>query len=532
MNKTNKDNIFNTLSHWKNFRFKLLIQGVLVGVFSGFIVVFYRLVLEKAEGLRHFILTLDIDKYKLIPMWFSIVIILAYIVGLLIQKEPLISGSGIPQVEALLLRKINMNWFKIIIKKIIGGVISIGVGLSLGREGPSIQLGAAAGQGVSKLFKKNKMEEKYLITSGASAGLAAAFNAPLAGIMFSLEEVHKHFSPLILLPAMSASLTADFISKHFFGLKPVFNFGNVLVMPLENYGYIIILGIVVGVFGALYNYTLLKTQQVYVEQKWLPVKFRPMIPFLIAAVLAFLLPEVLGGGHSLIESLVHGSFTVKMLLIILFVKFVFSMLSYGSGAPGGIFFPLLVLGALTGAIYGNVLVNYFDFSPEYINNFIILAMAGYFTAIVRAPITGSILITEMTGSFSHLLAVSVIALVAYAVADLLKAEPIYESLLERLLKNNGENEFEGECKNKIVIELPVFLDSEMDGKTIKELNLPIGCLLVGIKRGEREIIPKGDTIIYAKDSLYVLVDENKAAVTKEKLLVMGTKLFIEIGKTL
>lgn len=522
MDNTHKNDTYNTLSHWQNFRLKLLAEGIIVGIFSGFLIVFYRIVLEKAEELRSFIFNLNISKYKLMPIWFLVLIISACIVGILIKKEPLISGSGIPQVEGLLAGKIHMNWLSVIIKKFIGGVISIGAGLSLGREGPSIQLGAAVGLGISRVFKRIKLEEKYLITSGASAGLAAAFNAPLASVMFALEEVHKHFSPLILLSAMSASLTADFISKHFFGLKPVFSFHNVTALPLDKYGYIILLGIIVGVFGVIYNYTLLKTQDIYGKQKWLPLKFRPMVPFVAAGVLALFLPQVLGGGHSLIDSLTDGNFTLKMLLVILVIKFLFSMLSYGSGAPGGIFFPLLVLGALTGAIYGNVLVHFSGFDPKYINNFIMLAMAGYFTAIVRAPITGSILITEMTGSFSNLLSLSVISLVAYAVADLLKSEPIYESLLERLLKNNGQYEFAGESKNKILLEIPVCVHSEMDGKKIKELNLPHECLLVGIRRGEKEVIPKGNTTIYSGDCLIVLVNENKAAKTNEELLEISS----------
>lgn len=526
MDNGHKNDTYNTLSHMNNFKLKLLLQGIVVGVISGFLVVFYRIVLERAEELRNFILNINIEKYKLVSIWFLILIVLSIIVGQLIKREPLISGSGIPQVEGVLLRKIKMNWLSLIIKKFIGGVISIGAGLSLGREGPSIQLGAAMGQGVSRVFKRAKIEERYLITSGASAGLAAAFNAPLAGIMFSLEEVHKQFSPLILLPAMSASITADFISKYFFGMKPVFNFNDIILIQLDKYIYIIILGIIVGICGTVYNYILLKTQDAYKKLSWIPVEFKPMIAFLIAGILAFTMPEVLGGGHYLVESLIHGNYTIKMLFIILLVKFVFSMISYGSGAPGGIFFPLLVLGALTGAIYGNVLVNYFGFNPEYINNFIILAMAGYFSAIVRAPITGSILITEMTGSFSHLLSISIISLVAYIIASLLKSEPIYESMLGRLLKNNCKNDVIDDCKNKSILEIPVCLDSELDGKSIKDLKLPPNCLIVAVKRGEREIIPKGSTKTYSGDYLYILVNENEAPLIKEELLAMSSQIIM------
>jgi len=521
MEKGNSKDTYNILSHMSNIKIKLLIQGIIIGIFSGFLIVFYRIVLERAGSIRELFLNINLSKGILIPLWFMIIIFLSYVVGRLVKKDPLISGSGIPQVEGVLLRKLKINWFALIIRKFIGGVISIGVGLSLGREGPSIQLGAAVGQGVGKIFKRNAIEEKYLITCGAAAGLAAAFNAPLAGIMFVLEEVHKHFSPLILLPAMSAALTADFISKHFFGLKPVFNFTGIIPLELDTYGFIIVLGIIVGVLGVLYNKTLLKTQELYSKQKWLGIEFRPMIPFLMAGVLVFIIPEVLGGGHSLIDSVINGNYTVKMLLLILIVKFFFSMVSYGSGAPGGIFFPLLVLGALTGAIYGNLLESFFGFHSNYINNFIILAMAGFFSAIVRAPITGSILITEMTGSFSYLLSISTISLVAYITAGLLNSEPIYESLLERLLKNNGMQDSVVDSRNKSVLEIPVCLDSQLDGKEVKDLKLPPNCLIVAVKRGEKEIIPKGSTKTYSGDYLYVLVNEEQAAVIKEELLEMG-----------
>lgn len=523
METRRKNDVRTTLSHLHSLRIKLMLEGIVVGVFAGLLIVFYRIALERAEEFRLHVLRAQTGNIKAVILWFILLAIGGYFVGRLVKKDPMISGSGIPQVEGVLVRKLEMNWLSVIVRKIVGGVISISAGLSLGREGPSIQLGAAMGQGISRIFKRIKVEEKYLITGGASAGLAAAFNAPLAGVMFALEEVHKHFSPLILLSAMSASLTADFISKYFFGLKPVFNFENISALPLNSYGYIIILGIIVGVFGVFYNYTLLKTQDMYKKAKWLPMELRTMVPFIMAGFLGLVLPQVLGGGHPIIESLIEGNTTMKMLLIILIGKFVFSMISFGSGAPGGIFFPLLVLGALTGAIYANILVSFFNFNPHYINNFIILAMAGYFTAIVRAPITGSILITEMTGSFTHLLSLSLISIVAYIVADLLGSEPVYESLLDRMLKSRGENETLPDSKDKVILEIPVFLDSEMDGKAIKELNLPADCLLVSIKRGEKEIIPRGNTKLQSGDYLLVLANESMASKTHDEILKMSGK---------
>ena len=131
------------------------------------------------------------------------------------------AGSGIPQVKGALLGLIKMRWFHIMWVKLTAGIIGIGAGLSLGREGPSIQLGAVAAQGVSRLLGRTRMEERYLMTSGASAGLAAAFNAPLAGVIFALEELHRNFSIMVLLPSMAAAMTATVISRALLGKMPV-----------------------------------------------------------------------------------------------------------------------------------------------------------------------------------------------------------------------------------------------------------------------------------------------------------------------
>lgn len=518
MNKQNS--ITNLLSIFKDMKFTLTLQGILVGIVSGLVVVGYRLILEQAEQLRRLV---SGQSLTLILGWFILLLITALIVGKLMIQDPMICGSGIPQVEGQLANKLKINPISVLIRKFIGGTLCLGAGLSVGREGPSIQLGSASAEALSHLLKRSSVEEKYLITSGASAGLAAAFNAPLAGVMFSLEEVHKNFSPLVLVSVMSASLTADFISKQFFGLTPVFNFGVIEALPLNYYGLILLLGMITGLCGVFYNYITEKTLDGYDKMTWLKKQYRPIIPFLLAGVLLFILPEVLGGGHTLVEQLTEGNFTLNFILILLIGKFIFSMISFGSGVPGGIFFPLLVLGALTGASFGNLAHEWLGIEEQFIQNFIILAMAGYFTAIVRAPITGSILITEMTGSFTHLLSLALISLMAYAVAELFRSEPIYEFLLSRLLKNKQSDIEDEPFGSKTMMEIPVFTDSKIDGQFVKELQLPNHCLLVGVRRGNQELIPRGNTMLYSGDTLIVLVNETIAAAVRDDLILYCNK---------
>lgn len=517
----NKQSTYNTLFHWHSFKLKLVFEGICIGIVTGLLIVLYRLALEKAGIVLNYIYKLISINHLIILPWIILVIIIGYLVGLMVKNEPMISGSGIPQVEGVLLRKLDMKWWKVILGKFFGGILSIGSGLSLGREGPSVQLGAAVGQGFSKIFKRIKLEEKYLITSGASAGLAAAFNAPLAGAMFALEEVHKNFSPLILLSALSSALSADFIASSFFGLKPVFNFGDFATLPLNFYLYVIILGIIVGVLGVVFNKVLLKTQSLYLEQTWLKKEFRIIIPLLFSVALGLLLPEVLGGGHELITSLTENNFSFTLLVIILIIKFAFTMASFGSGAPGGIFLPLLAIGALIGNVYGEILMHIAHLDSIYINNFIILAMAGYFASVVKSPITGTILITEMTGSFNHLLALAIVSIIAYIVADVLASKPIYEALLEKFLQNQGNKTSIGDNINKALLEFAVCMGSKLDGKQIKEVKWPSRCLLVAVRRGETELIPKGNTMILPGDYLTVLTNEDRVSKVNDEFISMS-----------
>ena len=422
---------------WKRARripVMLITEGLCVGLIGGFIVLLYRVALTFAGNWLIKILSYIKGNPFRCAVWFLILMALAWIVGRLVKWEPMISGSGIPQVEGEVSGRLSQNWKRVLPAKFAGGFLCMLGGLSLGREGPSIQLGAMAGQGISRALGRGKREEKFLMTCGASAGLSAAFHAPLAGMMFAVEEIHKTFSIPILLPVMTASVTADYIASHILGLDPVFHFQITEYLPQNYYWLLILLGILVGVSGVFYNWGMLKAQELYRKIPFLKETGRLLIAFLTAGVLGLVMPSVLGSGSGLIVSLTKGEMVLGMVVLTLVVKFLFSAVSFGSGAPGGIFFPLLILGALLGAVFAMTGAEFFGLDPVYINNFVLLGMTGFFTAIVRAPLTGIILLLEMSGSISQMLSLSIVSVTAYIVATLMRSEPIYDSLLKRILK--------------------------------------------------------------------------------------------------
>ena len=238
------------LQRAEHFQLILIGEGLIVGVVSGIVVIAYRVALQYAGEWLTWILNWIQGEPIKIAGWFLVLLVLALIVGRLLKWEPLISGSGIPQLEGEMIGKLDQCWWRILIAKFTGGFLSLLAGLSLGREGPSIQLGAMAGKGFSRLTGKGLTEERFLLTCGASAGLAAAFHAPLAGVMFSLEEVHKNFSVSALLSVMTASLTADYLSSNIVGFDPVFQFDLMGELPVGLYWTLLLLGGLLGALGA------------------------------------------------------------------------------------------------------------------------------------------------------------------------------------------------------------------------------------------------------------------------------------------
>ena len=491
------------LMRQKNFKYRLILEGVAVGVLAGMVSSAFRWTLLKAEEIRGLFLDGVAQRWSLAFLGVFLLVVLTLFVAFLLQREPLISGSGIPQVEGELHGKINANWLQVLIAKFLGAAAAIGGGLSLGREGPSIQLGAMVGKGFSRVNNRFRTEEKLLMTCGAGAGLAAAFSAPLAGVVFSLEELHKSFSTEILLSTMASAITADWIASYIFGLRPVFDLTVTNGLPLSHYWMVVVLGILLGAFGVFYNKALAFSQNCFarIRKGWL----KAAIPCVCIVLLAAFYPAALGSGHSLVGHVGSGSLGIWALAVLLAVKFVFSILSFGTGAPGGIFLPLLVLGAVTGGFFTETVSPAVGYANDYVAIFVILGMAGYFAAIVRAPITGIILISEMTGTLSNLLSLSLVSLIAYMTAELLGGIPVYDQLLARMLQ--GENQKRPKKSNKIFVESQIQIGSYMEGRALAEIGLPAGNLIVSVQRGGKELVPGGQTVLESGDNIVILCNE-------------------------
>ncbi|MCF2600656.1 MAG: ClC family H(+)/Cl(-) exchange transporter [Veillonellaceae bacterium] len=436
MNKKT-DNLLELLVDKRRFSLRLLLEGLAVGLGAGISISVFRYLLAGSEILRPVIYhnlreALADGQWQWLALYILSFIIIAYLLKLIVAREPMCTGSGIPQIKGILQGDMSMRWFSVLWSKIIGGVLAIGAGMSLGREGPSVQIGACVGQGLSQTSRRTRFESRILMTAGAGAGLAAAFNAPLAGVIFGLEEMQKTISPALLLTGITASITAATVTEVVFGMSPVFSMGYLLPLPLNLFDVLVATGIVIGLLGRLFNIALAYSLNTYSRLGLSGMK-KPLVPLALAGILGFVLPEILGGGNLLVDSLVVTDYTIGFLCLLFVGKFLFTMICFGSGVPGGIFLPMLVLGAAGGAVLAKLLVLAGLLPAMYYADIIVFGMAAYFSSVVKSPVTGSILILEMTGSFQHMLALLVVSLTAYVISDLTGGRPVYDELLDRAL---------------------------------------------------------------------------------------------------
>lgn len=478
----------------------LLLDGILVGIFAGIIGIIYRIMITYSEKVIHFFEYKIVDNKFYIFYLILFLIVLGFLSSFMVKKEPYSSGSGIPQVAAEVTGRINTNPFKVLFYKIFGGFFAALGGLSLGREGPSIQLGAMSGKAVSKILKRDSIKENYLLTCGASAGLSVAFNAPLAGVMFSIEEIHKNISKKLIVSCFSAAVVADFISQYIFGFDAIFKFPEVNIVDIKIYFLIALLGILLGFFGTIYNY-LMKFCFYFYNKLNINYMFKSQVAMFFSLIFFISFPIVLGSGHSLVEKLIYSSYGVVFLLLLYFVKMFFSLISFTSGVAGGIFLPILVQGAVLGALFSNVI------GDSNIAIYIILAMAGYLTSIVRSPLTSIILIFEMTQKLSYFLPLTICCLFAYYTANILGTKPVYEYLLENLLRKE-KIKFDGETE--IELEITLDIESKLLNKKIGSIDWGKNVFVASIERNGKYIIPKGNTLLELKDKLTVHITKEEA----------------------
>ena len=409
----------------------LALLALIAGAASGLLGAVFRLALERADRFRDSVVAwAHGEALTGLLLIISVAAAATALAAWLVRRfSPDATGSGIPVVEAELQKEQPEAPLRLIPVKFIGGVLAMGAGLALGREGPTIQMGASLAHLFGTTFRRNSDECRALLAAGAGAGLATAFNAPIAGAVFVLEELVRRFETRITITTLGASAGAIAVARVLLGTAPDFHVGR---LPYSGFGAVppihIAFGIVAGFLGVAYNRTILGALAAAKRLRRLRVELRAAVVGATVGLLAWFAPAVVGGGDPITQRTLGGKEVLATLALVFVLRFALGPVSYAAGTPGGLFAPMLVLGSQTGLLFGILCGSLFPGVATNPTELAVVGMAAFFTAVVRAPVTGIILVIEMTGTFTQFLPMLGACFAAMLVPTLLRDPPIYDSL--------------------------------------------------------------------------------------------------------
>lgn len=492
---------------------QLVFVGGLTGLVTGVVITFYSILASEAEAFARGYFGFFRENPAFIPLLFVALFAAAIIVGGMIKFLPMIRGSGIPQTEGATRGLFHFKWYRVLTGMFAASLFTIFMGLAGDGEGPSILMGGACGYGVSNLLRRNETVRRYQVTGGACAGLAASSNAPLTGMAFAFEEAHKRFTPEVFICSFSSVVVAVIVRNLLRGamgysVGALFTSFSLSVAPdLSFYPYVLFCAFLCALCAVGFYFLVLWAKKRFERFTFWKGLGRVLVPFLLAGVFGLVGVSAMGGGHFFIESLgslsenFEGVFSLPVwasLIFIVLMRFIAAVCNMGAGAPCGTFVPLLALGAGIGALL-SPLCELMGMPAEYTDVLILICMSVFFTTVVKAPITGIVMVVELTWNFTFLLPVIMGAATGYLVGEVFRTEPIYDKLLDDMLKEKRENE----KVLRITARFRVLRESPSDGRAVRNVLWPSDALLTKVARGEDTIVPDGSTVLAEGDILTV-----------------------------
>lgn len=426
--------------------------AVLAGIVIGFVGGAFRWCLQLADRGR--VELVDWSHHLPGPGWLVPIAVAAAgatLAALVVRWMPLAAGSGIQHVEAVYRGAARPPGLLLLPAKFVGGVLAIGSGLVLGREGPTVHMGAAIGAQAARYGGLSDPDVRMMQTALGGAGLAVAFNAPIGGALFTIEEATKSVRLKTVLATLCATATAVACARLILGDRPDFLVDPVAPLSTVWIPVFVVFGLITGCLGAFYSRLVLSMLDAVAAVPRIPAVAKASIIGAIVGLMAFVDPHAVGGGDALTQLIVGGGALALPLALGYFAVRVFAgPLSYAAAVPGGLFAPLLAVGALWGVLFVGVLnLLWPNDGHSLAVPMAIVGMAAFFGAVVRAPLTAVVLVIEMTGITA--LAVPMLAATAAAVltAELLKSPPIYDSLRERMQPDgNRDTLYSDERRNR------------------------------------------------------------------------------------
>ncbi|MGN0804427.1 MAG: chloride channel protein [Candidatus Coproplasma sp.] len=492
---------------------QLFFVSMLTGLFCGVTVTLYTALASIAEEFSRSYYNFFFTHPAFIPLLFLALFLGAVISGGIKQALPFISGSGIPQIEGSARGVFHFKWLRSLIGMFAESLISIFMGLSAGSEGPSVFIGGACGALTSNALKRNSTIRRYLISGGTCAGLAVAFNAPLAGIIHAFEDTHKRFSPELFICAFSSVCVAVIVRNVLrplmgFSMMPIlsdFSFDSANTTSLTFLLYAVPSAIVVALLGVGFYYLVFALRKITARYKFFKGVFGYVIAFMLAGAFGLICSYSMGGGLHFIEALGSGNIQsvfsspiVITVLLAVVIKFLSTVVNISCGVPAGALVPILAIGAGVGYLIAS-LCEIWGMEASYQNALVIICMATFFSTVIRSPITSVVLVLELTWKFTFLLPLIICVAVGYLIGLLCRTQSLYDRIFNEML----EEERRVHPAESFTVEIKVSYNSSAVDRQLRNIMWPDGAIVVMVERGGEKFVPNGSTVLKEDDILTI-----------------------------
>ncbi len=489
------------LTYIKNTIMPCFLLSSLAGGITGALIFLFKMISSKIISLSESIYRAVRSDPRLIPILILCVCAVGIVSGLILKRAKDCRGGGIPTAVASIRGLIPLKWIQGIFVLFFSSMLTYLCGVPLGNEGPSVQMGAAVGKGAScVLNKENRAWQRYVMTGGACAGFATATGAPLTGILFALEEVHRRFSPMIFMSAATAVLSGSAVQELLSMLLNVdaamFSFKFSGGLALRELPIALLLGAIcaASAIGFTLLYKKISSFISHVSKK-IPFAVIIMSVFLLSAVMGLFSSDLIGSGHSLIHHLAYDSKTWYFLAIIFILRAITMIFANTSGVSGGVFLPILTFGAIIGSIFGGLMIRLGVVSQEAYPVLVALSMSAFLGVASRTPITAVAFAAEALCGVENILPVAIAVTAGYIIAEIAGIPSFNDTIIE----SKAEAERKDKCIIIVDTHLTVCEGSFADRREMRDILWPPTCAILSIDHAQGS----PSTVLAAGDILHI-----------------------------
>ena len=482
--------------------------GVICGAVTGGFLFLFKLAAKWVESLSRTVYAMAKGSLLGTGLVFLGLLLLALGAVLLHKWAPEARGGGIPRSEGVLRGVLRFRWLRTLVGTFFGSLASFLAGLPLGSEGPAVLMGTSIGCACGKLSKNQAAWSRYIMTGGAGAGFAVATGAPFSGILFALEEVHKRFTPMLVLMVSVSALSATYVNRLLcaaLGMTPgLFEFEPLTHFDLDQVGYLLMLGVLVAlavgafdVCSTFYGRLMQRLEKAFRG----PLKL--VAVFLLTGVLGFVYADALYSGHGIIEEVAGARQPVTVLVLLLLARLLMMLVLTESGATGGTFIPTLAIGAVVSALVGKLFLA-MGLPGENYATIVLLGMCAFLGGTLRAPLTASVLFLELTAQFEDFFCVALVVFTVNVITELLNQTSFFDRMLEKM-EHAQKN---GRTSVTACFEMKVSQGAFVVGKTVRDVLWPASAVVLGVTRANmtRQYMAKdGERKLYVGDTVVVRV---------------------------